>query len=102
MASGGQGRRAQLVIFVLFWFLGINIYDWRASGELGVENIVFLIPAHPLLNERINNRPRFIYINFKISKDAPIYKQGIRSHPCNGSLMYFKGERRVCIGREED
>lgn len=83
-------------------FLGINIYYRRAPGELGVENIVFLIPAHPLLNERINNKPPFIYINFKISEDTPIYKQSIRSHPCNGSLMYFKQERQVRVGREED
>ena len=83
-------------------FLGINVYYCRAPGELGVENIVFFIPAHPLLNERINNKPLFIYINFKISKDAPIYKQGTRSCPCNGSLMYFKRERQVCVGREED
>lgn len=60
-----------------------------------MENVVFLIPAHRLLNERINNKPCFISINFKISKDVPIYKQGIGSHPCNGSLMYFKRERQV-------
>lgn len=83
-------------------FLSINIYDCRVPRELRVENIVFLIPAHPLLNERINNKPLFIYINFKISEDAPIYKQGIRSHPCNGSLMYFKRKRQVRVGREED
>lgn len=66
-----------------------------------MENIVFPIPAHPVLNERIN-KPPFIYINFKISEDVPIYKQGIRSHPCNGSLMYFKREKQVRVGREED